>query len=146
MASVGKDSIIVVDDDSLSLHAVKLLLEAGGYHVLSFNDPAKALQMIRTERVEVVLSDVRMPRMSGMELIHAIHNLDPEMPVLLMTAYAELEMAVDAIKQGAFDFLIKPFTPDQMYHAVNKAITYHRLIEMEKNYKTTLEDTVRIRT
>jgi putative two-component system response regulator len=75
-----------------------------------------------------------------------IHTIDPQVPVVLMTAYAELDVALDAIKKGAFDFITKPFKPEYLQHTVEKAVKYAGLIQMEKDYKKTLEQTVRKRT
>jgi putative two-component system response regulator len=94
----------------------------------------------------VVLTDVNMPHITGIELLERIHQQDRDIPVILMTAYAELEMAVSAIKKGAFDFIVKPFNPPYLIHSVEKGINYQRLVLMEKNYKMDLERTVTLRT
>jgi putative two-component system response regulator len=87
-----------------------------------------------------------MPGVSGIELLELLHGREPDIPVILMTAYAELELAVDAIKKGTFDFLIKPYKPLQLYHSIKKAVDYRRLARMEVNYRIELEETVKIRT
>jgi putative two-component system response regulator len=87
-----------------------------------------------------------MPHITGIELLERIHQQDRDIPVILMTAYAELEMAVSAIKKGAFDFIVKPFNPPYLIHSVEKGINYQRLVLMEKNYKMDLERTVTLRT
>jgi putative two-component system response regulator len=75
-----------------------------------------------------------------------IHKFDSQIPVVLMTAYAELDVAVDAIKKGAFDFITKPYNADYLVHTIDKAVKYAELIRMERDYKKTLEETVRTRT
>jgi putative two-component system response regulator len=87
-----------------------------------------------------------MPGMTGIELLEKIRRLDKETPVILMTAYADLDIAVKAIQQGAFDFIIKPYNPTYLLHSVEKALTFKRLTGMEKNYKRELEETVARRT
>ena len=87
-----------------------------------------------------------MPEVSGIELLAKIHEFNPTLPVILMTAYAELDVAVNAVRKGAFDFLIKPYKPESLIYSIEKAIKYRRLLQMEKNYKHMLEDTVRKRT
>jgi putative two-component system response regulator len=87
-----------------------------------------------------------MPQVTGIELLQNIRAYNRQIPVILMTAYAELDVAVDAIKRGAFDFITKPYNPDYLLHTIEKAVKYTRFVEMEKNYKTELEGTVRERT
>ncbi len=93
-----------------------------------------------------MLTDIKMPDLTGLELLEQIHIEDPELPVILMTAYAELDTAVEAIKMGAADFLIKPYRPLQLNHALKKAVDLQRLRQIERDYKKTLEETVRQRT
>lgn len=138
--------ILLVDDDSLSLDATAGLLEHAGYRVSAFDNANAAIAFMADNPVYTVLTDIKMPRVSGIELLERIHDMTPEIPVILMTAYAELDVAVEAIQKGAFDFLIKPFKPVQLFHSINKAVVYQRLVRMEKNYKNELEETVRIRT
>jgi len=84
--------------------------------------------------------------MSGTELLEKIHDLDSRIPVILMTAYADLDLAVDAIRKGAFDFIIKPSPPEYMFHAIKKAVQRVNLVRFREDYKNYLEDTVRQRT
>jgi putative two-component system response regulator len=110
---------------------------------MACSNVADAMDVVRQKPLSVVVTDIRMPGGSGLELIAQVHGHDPELPVILMTGYAELDTAVEAIKKGTFDFLIKPFKPLQLVHAVKKAVRYRRLTQMEKNYKLELEETVR---
>ena len=138
--------ILLVDDDSLTLDATGGLLEIEGYRVTAYDNAGDAIVFLAGNPVDAVLTDIKMPGVNGIELLERIHGMAPEIPVILMTAYAELGVAIEAIHKGAFDFLIKPFKPVQLFHSVNKAIVYYRLVRMEKNYKNELEATVRIRT
>ncbi|HEX9023211.1 MAG TPA: HD domain-containing phosphohydrolase [Geobacteraceae bacterium] len=138
--------ILVVDDDTLTLDATARLLEQEGYTVLALDNATDGIAFLRGNVVDAVLTDINMPGVSGIELLEQIHDLDPEIPVVLMTAYAELETAVDAIKKGTFDFLIKPYRPLQLYHSIKKAVNYRRLTAIEKNYRKELEETVKVRT
>ncbi len=138
--------ILVVDDDNLTLDATARLLEQEGYSVLALDSAADAIAFVRENPVDAVLTDINMPGLSGIDLLEQVHGREPDIPVVLMTAYADLEMAVDAIKKGAFDFLIKPYRPLQLFHSIGKAVDYRRLTGMEKNYRKELEETVRIRT
>jgi response regulator RpfG family c-di-GMP phosphodiesterase len=87
-----------------------------------------------------------MPVMSGIEFLEKIHNINPKIPVILMTAYAELDMAIKAVKTGAFDFVTKPYNSQYLIRAIEKAIRHYRLKEIETNYQIMLEDTVARRT
>jgi putative two-component system response regulator len=138
--------VIVVDDDPYVLECVAMLLSGSGFEVHPFSNGFDALAELRVTPPHVVLTDVNMPHITGIELLEKIHEIDRDIPVILMTAYAELEMAVSAIKKGAFDFIIKPFKPHYLIHSVEKGINYKRLLLIEKNYKMELERTVELRT
>jgi putative two-component system response regulator len=139
-------TILVVDDNPLVLHAVTVLLEEDGYHCVVFSGADEAIAASRTTPFDVVLTDVKMPSVSGLTLLDKMRHLHPDKPVILMTAYAELDTAVDAVRKGAFDFLIKPFAAEYLINSIKKAVEYTRLKEIEKNYQETLEVTVRQRT
>jgi len=141
-----KTTILVVDDDPYTLESISSLLNEHGYSVVACENAADAMAKLQENRIDVVLTDIKMPVMTGIELLEKIHNLNPEIPVILMTAFAEIDMAVDAIKKGAFDFITKPYKHEYLVYTVEKAIKYRRLLKIEKDYKYTLEDTVRKRT
>jgi putative two-component system response regulator len=138
--------ILLVDDDSAVLGSTAQLLEMEGYRVTAYDNAGDAIAFLAGNPVDTVLTDIMMPRVSGIELLEKIHGMAPELPVVLMTAYAELDVAVEAIHKGAFDFLIKPFKTVRLYHSIKKAVVYHRLVGIEANYKKELEETVRKRT
>ena len=135
--------ILVVDDDQMSLDTVGAILQEFDYSIIACTNVADAIEVVRQQPLAVVVTDIRMPGGTGLDLIAMVHDHDPELPVILMTGYAELDTAVEAIKKGTFDFLIKPYKPLQLVHAVKKAVRYRRLTQMEKNYKLELEETVR---
>lgn len=146
MENVKSGRVILVDDDPYVLESVALLLSVSGFEVNQFSNGHEALHLLRHSPPDVVLTDVNMPQMSGIELLEQVHEIDRDIPVILMTAYAELEMAVSAIKKGAFDFIIKPFKTPYLIYAVEKGINYQRLVLVEKNYKAELEQKVQDRT
>jgi putative two-component system response regulator len=141
-----KNKLLVVDDDPYVLDSISLLMKEFGYHVDTCQNAHDAMNLIKKTPIDVVLTDFKMPHETGLDLLQNIHAYNQQVPVILMTAFAELDVAVDAIKRGAFDFITKPYNPEHLLHAVGKAIKYSRLIQMEKNYKVMLEDTVRLRT
>ena len=146
MVEVKDNNLLVVDDDPYVLESLSSLLREFGYSVSTCQNARDALEKIKEQRFDVVLTDIKMPEITGIELLRRIHLIDPQLPVILLTAFAELDVAVDAIKRGAFDFITKPYNPEYLVHAVDKAVKYTKLIEMEKNYKGMLEETVRTRT
>jgi putative two-component system response regulator len=96
--------------------------------------------------IHVVLTDIMMPEVTGLQFLDKIRSFNSEIPVIMMTAYAELDMTIDAIRKGAFDFLLKPFSPEYLAHSVKKAFDHYRLKQLEKNHTSTLEKTVGNRT
>lgn len=142
----GKGKILVVDDDSYVLDATSMLLKENGYEVRPTRDPSGVLDMLPEGKFDAVLTDVKMPGVTGIELLGRIHSVDSELPVIIMTAYAELETAIDATKRGAFDFLVKPYKPVDLLYSIERAVKFRRLVDMEKDYRSTLEEMVRRRT
>jgi putative two-component system response regulator len=139
-------TVLVVDDDMYVLESVVALLSQFGYSVIPCRNGEEALQKMHDQEFDAILTDIKMPVMTGIELLEIIHNLNPDIPVILMTAYAELDIAVEAIKKGAFDFIIKPYKPTYLLHSIEKGVKYNRLIQMEKNYKFMLKDMVELKT
>ncbi len=146
MEQIKGNAILVVDDDPAVLEATSRLLGKFGYPVFPCGNPMDAVEKLQGNNVCAVLTDVMMPEVSGLQLLEMIRSFNSEIPVIMMTAYAELEMTIEAIRKGAFDFILKPFKPEHLAHAVRKAIDHYRLKQLEKNYTSTLEDAVRTRT
>ena len=142
----GQKTILVVDDDHHVLGALLLLLSADGYRVVTADNAVEALQRLADRNVQIVLTDINMPGMNGIELAGKIHESHPDLPVLIMTAYAEIEVAVSALKRGAFDFIIKPLNHDHLVHALSKAAAFNDMKAMERNYRQDLEAEVKKKT
>lgn len=120
-------TIALVDDDDDLRHATAQLLTLHGFAVAAYSDAATALAAIGADFVGVVVTDVRMPGMSGIDLFRTLAARDAELPVILITGHGDVTMAVDAIKAGAWDFLTKPFDPEALVAAVSRAATARRL-------------------
>lgn len=146
MSAKNHHTLLVIDDDPYVLESIATLMKDVGYTVHTSQNADDAMTLIKKIDVDVVLTDIKMPRTTGIALLKNIHAYNKQLPVILMTAYAELDVAVDAIKQGAFDFITKPYNPDYLQHSVGKAAKYTEFIQMENNYRNELEDTVRMRT
>ena len=146
MSAENAGSILVVDDNAFVLESTSLLLSGYGFIVTPCSSADEAIESFRVRPSDAVLTDIKMPGTSGIELLEKIRALNKEVPVILMTAYADLDVAVNAVKKGAFDFIIKPYRPEYLVHAIEKAVKYHRLIDMERTYKHRLEEDVKKRT
>ena len=141
-----KNAILVVDDDPSVLESTSRLLSAFGYLVFPYGNAMDAAMKLQENNVRVVLTDIMMPEVTGLQFLEKIRSFNSEIPVIMMTAYAELDITIDAIRKGAFDFLLKPFKPESLAHSVEKAFDHYRLKELEKNYTSTLEENVMSRT
>lgn len=139
-------SMLIVDDDPSVLNLISIFLRDYGYFVVGCSAAREALAALEKRRFDVVLADITMPEISGIELIEKIHTVNREVPVILMTGDPDLNKAIEAIKKGAFDFIVKPYNPDYLVHSLKRAVNYYRLIQMEKNYKIRLEKDVKQRT
>lgn len=138
--------IIYVDDDVNLLESVSELLTEDGFTVFSYTNGFEALDKLNQEAVDVVLTDIKMPKITGIELLEKIRSIDTETPVILTTGYADLNLAIDAIKKGAFEFIIKPFDFTYLVHAINKGVQHKQALQLEKDYKAELEKMVVQRT
>jgi DNA-binding NtrC family response regulator len=125
--------VLVVDDDSLSREFLTEALRTLGYHADSVSSGEHALDHVRRNGVDLVLSDMRMPGMDGMELLHRLGREAAELPVVLVTAHGTLETAVAAMREGAADFLVKPCTPESIEIVLKRVERTHRL-EQENQY------------
>lgn len=115
-------SILIIDDDITFNLMLKTLLEKNGYRVTSVYSPLEAKKIIKESRFDVVLSDMRMPEISGLDLIVPIKNQLPESQIIMMTSYADVATAIKSIKQGAFDYIPKPVNPDELLKLIAEAI------------------------
>ncbi len=125
--------IIIVDDDEFMREGLVETLEDGDYNILIFEDAESAVEALSDGTASMLITDMRMPGMSGMELLERVKKVDPKLPVVMMTAFATIETAVEAMKKGAFDYIMKPFDATQIDVVVQKALEYRRLL-VENEY------------
>lgn len=138
--------ILVVDDEPEIRKMVALCLQRGHLQVTCAGNAAEACSLLVVEQFDAIISDVMMPGEDGIAFLGRVHDMWPELPVILMTGHAQLQMAVNAIKNGAFDFVHKPFDFDHLRKIVMRAVNYRNLQRIEKNYRAELEETVAKRT
>jgi two-component system response regulator AtoC len=121
-AGMKAAKILVVDDELNMRLVLKAMLKKEGYDVVTAADGLEALQVLREEKIAVIATDLKMPRLDGMGLLDRIMQDDPALPVIILTAYGTVANAVDALKKGAFDYLTKPFEQDELKTVILKAV------------------------
>lgn len=121
-------TILVVDDEPNYQIVLSELLRDEGYEVFTADSGTTGMPIVRETDLDLVISDMKMPKMDGIEFLATIKEYNRELPVILITAFAEVEKAVEAMKLGAFTYLAKPFSNDQLLAAVSKAIEHYNLI------------------
>ncbi len=123
------DTILIVDDETDLLYGLKRTISMEiDSRVLLAENSIEALDIIEKDSVDLVLSDISMPGLDGMQLLTAVKQMDPAVTVVIMTAYGTIERAVEAIKAGAYDFIQKPFDEDRLIHVLNKGLERNRLV------------------
>jgi len=115
-------NILIVDDDVTFCLMLKTLLEKHDYKVLTVFSPAEVRRLIRKHFYEIVLTDLRMPDVSGMDLIRVIRQESPGTQIIMMTGYADISSAIQSIKQGAFNYIPKPFSPGELLNLIREAL------------------------
>ena len=125
-----KSHILVVDDEQSMREFLTIMLQREGYHVDCAEDGEAAQRLLVSSAYDLVLSDIRMPNMGGIDLLHHIHQLGVDTPVIMMTAFSTTEQAVEAMKLGAYDYVMKPFKNDEIRLIVKHALE-HRSLKQE---------------
>ncbi|MCK9224327.1 MAG: response regulator [Candidatus Muirbacterium halophilum] len=114
--------VLVVDDEEAILNLLRKYLEKAGFtHVITMNDPEKALELMQKELYKIVLLDINMPKMDGIELLEKIKEINPLCNIIMVTAYSDMNNVVDCIARGAVDFIAKPFKMKELTDIVNDA-------------------------
>jgi putative nucleotidyltransferase with HDIG domain len=141
-----EDRILIVDDEELICRLLAQRLTSEGYACVTANNGREALSHFYKDTFSLIISDIRMPEMDGIELLKRVKDLNPNMMVIMVTAYPELDMAVEAMRLGAYDFIIKPADLDLILLSVRKALEKRRLEEEVEAYHKNLERLVEERT
>jgi len=115
-----KEQILVVDDDVLMCKSLCGAIRRKGYKVEAVNSGSEALEKLYSQKATVVISDIKMPEMSGLELLNQIKELSPDTAVVMITAYGSIDTAIEAMKQGAFDYVLKPFPTNKIIDIIEK--------------------------
>ncbi|WP_312978333.1 acetoacetate metabolism transcriptional regulator AtoC [Atlantibacter sp.] len=121
--------ILIVDDEENVRLMLNTAFTLSGHHTLCARNGVEALQLFRDSQPDVVLMDIRMPELNGLEALQQMHAINPKIPVVLMTAYAAVETAVEALRKGAFDYVIKPFDLEELNMVINRALQLQSMKE-----------------
>jgi len=140
------ERILVVDDEEAIREVVSTLLEAQGYHCSAVGNGRAALEYVEKNSLDLVLSDMVMPEMDGLKLLEWLRAHDPDIPVIMVTAMHDLSTALEAIRRGAYDYILKPFEKDQLFLSVRRALERRQLVRQNRNYQRNLEELVKQRT
>ncbi len=130
--------ILLADDDDALRRVLEFKLKKSGFAVTAVADGEEALSQVQAQVFDLLLADIRMPRLTGIALLEKVRTIDPSLKVVLMTAYATVPQAVEAVKLGAFDYLTKPFEDEQLLITIEQALKFKRLEDENQRLKTAL--------
>ena len=129
------ETVLVVDDEKNYPLILGAVLEEEGFEVLTANSGRDALEIQKTSDVDLILTDMKMPSMNGIELLEKIKAIDTDMPVIMMTAYGSVDKAVEAMEKGAYSYILKPFDNEKLVVYVNKAISMYRVVKENRRLR-----------
>ena len=124
---MSQERVLIVDDEARMRRVLEIMLQRMGHKTCSVSNGREALKFVQTETFDLVLTDLRMPEMDGVELLDAIHAQDVEIPVIILTAYGTVENAVEAMKKGAYDYILRPFDVEAVERVITRALTAKRI-------------------
>ncbi|WP_373499388.1 sigma-54-dependent transcriptional regulator [Desulfococcus sp.] len=133
------ETVLVVDDEKNYTLILSAVLEEEGFETLTANSGNDALQILGSADVDLVITDMKMPGMDGIELLESIKAKDPDLPIIMMTAYGTVEKAVEAMQKGAYNYILKPFENDKLVIYVNKAIEMFRIVKENRHLRSSIE-------
>ncbi|MGE0084425.1 MAG: sigma-54-dependent transcriptional regulator [Desulfococcaceae bacterium] len=133
------ENILIVDDEKNYTLIMSAVLDEEGFGTLTANSGTEALEILSHSDVDLVLTDMKMPGMDGIELLENIREKDPDLPVIMMTAYGTVEKAVDAMHKGAYTYILKPFENDSLVVHVRKAVEMYRMVRENRHLKDSME-------
>jgi two-component system, NtrC family, response regulator HydG len=138
MTNATKSSILIVDDDHAHRIMLRTLIAGWGYSVDEADDGSTAIDMVREGPYDLILMDIRMIKVSGLDALLKIRTINPAIPIIIMTAYSSVESAVEALKNGAYDYLTKPLDFDELKIAISRSMDHTRLKEENRLLKENL--------
>jgi DNA-binding NtrC family response regulator len=136
-------TILIVEDEPKMLRLLELNLAEEGYATLAAPDAETGLKLLRQEKVDLVLTDLKLPHMDGLEFLQSVKRSNTQIPVILMTAYGTVETAIDAMKAGASDYVLKPFSMEEIKLIIHKELDVRRLREENRDLREALGERYR---
>lgn len=134
------EKILIADDEPDMLKLLSMILkEKTPYEVVTTNNPLEALELAKQGGFDLVITDLKMPGLDGVELLEGIKRIDEDMPVIIITAYGTIEAATETMRKGAFDFITKPFRKEQILYTLEKAFKWVRLQRENKMLREQLK-------
>jgi DNA-binding NtrC family response regulator len=122
------ERILVVDDEPNMLRLLKtILMDKTGYEVTTTNNPLEVSKLLQEDRYDLVITDLKMPLVDGIDLIGIVRGIDATMPIIVITAYGTIETAEEAIQKGAYDFITKPFRKETILITMKRALEWKRM-------------------
>jgi two-component system NtrC family response regulator len=140
----AKTTILIADDDDSLRRVLEFQLREGGYEVVTAADGLAALELFTGREVDCLITDLRMPGLSGLELLRRASAINAEVPVIVITAYGDVETAVESMRGGAFDFITKPFNRDQILMTVQKALMFGRAVSENRRLRRLVHERFRL--
>lgn len=140
--TVEAENILVVDDEEAIREVVSTMLESKGYRCTAVSNGRAAQEYVKKVTPDLVLSDMIMPEMDGIRLLDWLRSYDPEIPVIMVTAIHDISTALEAIRRGAYDYILKPFEKDQLFLGVGRALQHRRLVLENREYQLNLQQKV----
>ena len=122
----NSEVIVIIDDEKRMCDSLSALLTGDGYIVEAFQKSTEAVEVIRKKKIDLVITDIKMPEMNGLEILKVVKEVDSDLPVILMTGYASLDTAIEAVASGAYDYLLKPVEFNHLELAINRALEKRR--------------------
>ncbi|MGK2943433.1 MAG: sigma-54-dependent transcriptional regulator [Desulfuromonadales bacterium] len=135
---MASQRIMLIDNEVGLCRMMEAVLTDQGYKVKSFTRPVQAVAEFSAGDYDLIISDIKMPEMDGLEVLQHVRNRDPEVPVIMITAFATVEMSIQALRRGAYDMLTKPFEPDELIYRVKNALQHHELVEENRELREEL--------
>ncbi len=134
------EKILAVDDEPDMLKLLSMIIrEKTPYEITTTNNPMEALELAKKGGFDLVIADLKMPGLDGVELLEGIRRIDEDIPVIIITAYGTIESATETMHKGAFDFITKPFRKEQILYTIEKAFKWLRLQRENKMLKERLK-------
>jgi DNA-binding NtrC family response regulator len=137
---MSQESILVVDDEEVIRDPLRQVLEGAGYSVSLAEDGAVGLELARKGSFDAAIVDIMLPEMDGLTLLDELRKVDPELVVLMITAFASVETAIEAMKKGAFDYVAKPYKHEELLHILRNGLNQRRLQDENRQLRSALKD------